>query len=124
LRSLFRRQRSACLADFHLHKRALDITCLLEILIAKDDLFAGRRALLDYELCLFELVRPHLSRDRLDKLAPIGLTLQLLRARIDGEVAPLRGCSPGAGQNRAVGHPCRKRQPSASGAMGPALLGR
>ena len=68
------------------------LACLLEILIAGgDDNFASRRAQLDYEMCLFDLVRPHLSRDRLDKLAPIGLTLQLLLARMDGEIPPYEG---------------------------------
>lgn len=64
---------------------------LREILTVEDDRFAARRAQLNYELCLFDLVRPHLSRDHLDRLAPIGLTLRLLLARIDGEVPPYEG---------------------------------
>jgi hypothetical protein len=65
--------------------------CLLEILLAKDDKFAVQRAELDYELCLFDLVRPHLSRDSLVKLTPIELTLRLLLSRRVGELEPYEG---------------------------------
>jgi hypothetical protein len=58
---------------------------------SKDNTFAIRRAQLAYEMCIFDLVRPYLNRDRLDKLAPIGLTIKLLLARMDGEIPPYEG---------------------------------
>jgi hypothetical protein len=65
--------------------------CALEILITEPDSLACRRAFLDYEMCLFDLVRPHLSQYRLNQMAPIGLTLRLRLSRINGEVPPYEG---------------------------------
>jgi hypothetical protein len=85
------RQQAQCEGPCIAASRKQLLVCVLGIFIAESDEFARRRAQLDYEMCLFELVRPHLSRERLEKLAPTGLTLRLLRARMDGEVPPYEG---------------------------------
>ena len=65
--------------------------CVLEILCAGDDRFAARRGEIDYELCLSDIIHPHLSRDSQVELASIRLALRNLRARAAGETEPYEG---------------------------------
>jgi hypothetical protein len=67
--------------------------CLLEILCAGDDRLAARRAVIEYELCLSDIIHPHLSADSQDQLDldSMRLTFRHLRARAAGEIEPYEG---------------------------------